>query len=194
MHQYSPLSKNDILDNDTFEKKRAVWREKIIALKKKRRVHVGPDITFYFENRETLLWQIQEMLFIEKGGDEQVEDELLAYNPLIPTGNELVATMMIEIDDIDRRHVMLRQWAYIDKHASIQVGDHRIHAVPEEDVDRIDSQGKTSAIHFLRFKMNPEQAAIFKTSSNVTLRIEHPYYTHSADITGDQLTHLAGDL
>lgn len=194
MSSHTPISKHDIVDNETFAQKRESWRTDIIALKKTRRMHVGPDITFYFENKATLLWQIQEMLYIEKGGEEQLEDELLAYNPLVPKGNELVATMMIEIDDLRRRHVMLRQLSYIDQHVYLCFGTHRIQAIAEDDIDRTDARGKTSAIHFVRFVMTAAQANDFKHATNSHMSVEHPFYTHTAPITGAVLAALVHDL
>lgn len=194
MQKYTPFTKDDIVDLNTFAQRRDAWRRDIIALKKKRRVHVGPDITLYFENKDTLLWQIQEMLYIEKGGDEQLEDELLAYNPLVPRGNELVATMMIEIDAMERRRVMLRQLSYIDQHVYMCFGEHRIQAVAEDDIDRTDPTGKTSSIHFLRFVMTPHQAEAFTHAADATLQIAHTYYTHTAPLLGETHISLTHDL
>ena len=126
-------------------------RRQIAEMKKNRRVHVGPDVTFYFENFDTMLHQVHEMLAVEKGGEAQIEDELRAYNPLVPSGRELVATMMIEIDDPGRRDRMLRGLGGIESTAAFTVAGETITAVPESDVERTTKDGKTSSVHFLRF-------------------------------------------
>lgn len=192
--QYSPITPEDILSLQDYEIKRAQWRQKIIEIKRPRRIAVGPDITFYFENRETLLWQIQEMLYIEKGGEEQLKDELLAYNSLVPKGDELVATMMIEIDDMERRRMLLKQLSHIENHVSIDFDDKRINVLPEDDVERTDASGKTSSVHFFHFPMTPSQSEKFKKAHSVTLTIQHPYYSFSEVLTKESLESLQKDL
>ncbi len=194
MKKYTPITANDLLFTKDFAQQRAALRQKIIALKEKRRVPVGPDITFYFENRETLIWQIQEMLYIEKGGQEQLEDELRAYNPLVPKGNELVATMMIEIDDMERRRLTLQQLGHIENYISLDVGGHIILVKPEDDVERTDHFGKTSAVHFFHFPMTHEQSTLFIQANSVILQITHPRYTYKEVITGDKLATLKDDV
>ncbi|MFO1145211.1 MAG: DUF3501 family protein [Rhodospirillales bacterium] len=137
-------------------------RRAIAEMKKNRRLHVGPDITFYFENRATMLHQVHEMLAVEKGGEAQIEDELRAYNPLIPRGRELVATMMIEIDDAPRRDRVLRQLGGIEKTAAIEIGGKTIAAVPETDIERTTPDGKTSSVHFVRFPFTDAEVAAFR--------------------------------
>lgn len=192
--QYSPITAADILSLQDYEAKRDAWRKKIIEMKRPRRITVGPDVTFYFENRETLLWQIQEMLYIEKGGEEQLKDELLAYNTLVPKGCELVATMMIEIDDMERRRVLLKQLSHIEEYVSIDFDEETINVLSEDDVERTDPSGKTSSVHFFHFPMTPSQSEKFKKAHRVTLSIRHPYYSFSEVLSEESLESLRKDL
>jgi hypothetical protein len=170
-------------------------RRSIARLKKNRRVHVGPDVTLYFENRETMLHQVHEMLAVEKGGEEQIEDELRAYNPLIPRGRELVATMMIEIDDAARRDAVLRELGGIDKTVTLTIGDEVITAIPESDIERTTPDGKTSSVHFLRFPFTEAQVAAFRSSGQrVVLGVSHPAYGHMALIPEAVREALAEDF
>lgn len=189
------ITKDDILPTLEFEKNRQQLRAEIVALKKKRRVSVGPDVTFYFENRQTLLWQIQEMLFIEKGGEEQLNDELAAYNPLVPRGDELVATMMIEIADEQRRRHTLAELGHIENYIRLIFDEHSIPALASEDnVDRTNEDGKTSAVHFLHFRFTQEQQDHFKKCDNATIDISHPRYSFSGVLDKDILTQLILDF
>ncbi|HEX6958738.1 MAG TPA: DUF3501 family protein [Ferrovibrio sp.] len=175
------ITRADILSMDEFIKIRKDKRAEVVAVKKNRRVGVGPFCTFYFENYATMWWQIHEMLFIEKGGEEQIADELRAYAPLVPKGRELVATFMIEVDDAIRRPAVLAQLGGIDRAIALDFGGHRIAAVPEEDAERTREDGKTSSVHFLRFPFTPEQIAAFKApGTRVLLAIEHANYGHIA--------------
>lgn len=175
------ITRADILSLDDFVKLRKDKRAEIVAIKKNRRVGVGPFCTFYFENYATMWWQIHEMLFIEKGGEEQVADELAAYAPLVPKGSELVATFMIEVDDAVRRPAVLAQLTNIDQTIVLEFGSHRVRAVPEEDAERNREDGKTSSVHFLRFPFTAEQVAAFRTpGTRVLLAIEHANYGHIA--------------
>ena len=131
-------------------------------MKKNRRVELGPHSTFYFENFFTMKAQIQEMLYIEKGGDEQLRDELEAYNPLIPNGSELVATFMFEIDNPLTRKKVLSSLGNVENKTYIKVNGNKIFAVPENDVDRTDNSGKTSSVHFLHFKFEIIMLEILK--------------------------------
>ena len=189
------ITRDDILPMDQYAAERAERRKQISAVKKSRRVAVGPDATFYFENYDTMWYQIHEMLHIEKGGDEQIADELEAYNPLIPKGNELIATMMIEIDDPGRRDKVLRQLGGVENTITIAIGDDVIQAVTENDVERTKSNGKTSSIHFLYFPLSAEQIDSFKnTSTKTVLGFGHEHYAHMAVIPDAARSSLIGDL
>jgi hypothetical protein len=185
----------DILSMADFEKVRKDKRAEIVAIKKNRRVGVGPFATFYFENYATMWWQIQEMLFIEKGGDEQLKDELSAYEPLVPKGSELVCTFMIEVDDPVRRPVVLNQLTNIDQQVLLEFGPHKVRGIPEDDAERNREDGKTSSVHFLRFPFTAEQVAAFKApGARVLLAVEHANYGHIAVIPESVRESLSKDF
>src|SRR5476651_599118 len=141
----------DILSYAEYDQQRAALKKNLLPVKKLRRVEVGPFATFYFENYATMWLQVQEMLRIEKGGKEQLAGELEAYNPLIPQGSELIATLMLEIEDADRRDRTLRTLGNIEETASLDLNGERIKATPTEYEDRTTADGKTSSVHWLRF-------------------------------------------
>jgi hypothetical protein len=189
------LTAADILEPEDYAKIRPQTRARVSARKRNRRVDVGPHITFYFESYETMHLQVQEMVYIEKGGAEQVKDELLAYNPLIPNGRELVATFMVEIDDPDRRHRLLGRMGGIEETASITVGGEKIMGLPEADQDRTTAEGKASSVQFVHFPFTAEQIAAFRQpGAQVALGLEHPAYTHIAVIPEAVRAELAGDF
>ena len=142
---------------DVYTKNRKELRKNIVNFKKDRRIALGPYATFYFESYETMLAQVQEMLYIEKGGDEQLKDELVAYNPLIPNGKELTATLMFEIDNPVSRAAFLSKVGGIEEKVFIKIDGQPIKAIPEEDVDRTSAEGKASSVQFIHFKLNDEQ-------------------------------------
>ena len=140
------IQKKDIMPLDVYTKNRRELRKSIVDFKKNRRIALGPYATFYFESYETMLAQVQEMLYIEKGGDEQLEDELSAYNPLIPNGKELTATLMFEIDNPISRAAFLGKVGGIEETVFMKINGEKIKAVPEEDVDRTSAEGKASSV------------------------------------------------
>ena len=175
------ISRSDIMELDAYAVFRVERRRALTQNKKNRRVSVGPDATFYFESYQTMLHQVHEMLFIEKGGETQIDDELSAYNPLIPNGHELVATLMFEIDDPDRRAAFLAGLGGVENNITLTIGDHVVAAVPEDDVERTTAAGKASSIHFLHFPFSDDQiAAMGQDGARVVLGIEHPKYAHMA--------------
>ena len=185
----------DIIDTQAYAAQRSERRKAILPRKKLRRVEVGPHATFYFECFETMLQQVQEMLYIEKGGAEQVEDELRAYNPLIPQGNELVATVMFEIEDERQRAIILRQLTHVEETIFLDVGGERIKAGFEQETERTAPDGKTSSVHFIRFSLTPAQIARFRdVSVPVMLGFEHTNYGHIAMLQGATRKELAGDF
>ena len=189
------ITKDDILDLDAYERERPDRRAKLREIKRDRRVAVGPSATFYFENYDTMLHQIHEMLRIEKGGDAQLADELDAYNPLLPQGRDLVATLMFEIDDEVRRTRFLRQLTNVETTCYLQVGEEKVFARAETEVSRTKDDGKTSAIHFLHFDMSDAQADLFKAGSvPVAIGIAHENYSHAAGLSEAVRSALAGDL
>ena len=189
------IERSDILDLETYEHVRKEKRAALVAEKKNRRVEVGPYATFYFENYDTMWMQVHEMLRIEKGGEEQVADELAAYNPLIPQGSELVATMMLEIEDEIRRAKTLGKLGGIEETVTLKFGDHTIKAEAEEDVDRTTADGKTSSVHFMHFPMTADQSAAFKSGADpAILSIDREGYQHMAVLPPAVRSALAGDL
>jgi len=189
------LTRADILPLAEYEKVRAERRGALIEQKRRRRVEIGPYATFYFENYDTMWWQIHEMLRIERGGEEQIADELAAYAPMVPTGRELVATMMLEIDDQKRRDSVLRRLGGVELSIAFRIGEEKVAAVPEQDVERTTADGKTSSVHFLRFPFTEAQIAAFRdTRMPLLLAIEHENYGHMAMVPPEVRAALAQDF
>lgn len=189
------ITRADLLSPDEYGKIREATRREAIALKKARRLHVGPFATFHFENYDIMWRQVQEMLFIERGGEEQIEEELGAYNPLIPNGRELVATFMLEIPDEGQRRELLARLGGIEESICIRIDDEVVRAEAETDVDRTTAAGKASSVHFLHFPFTGSQIARFREpDAEVSLVIEHPEYRHMAVITEPAKSELARDF
>jgi hypothetical protein len=185
----------DIMPMSQYVKIRGEHRRRLVETKRPRRIHVGPHVTLYFENYDTMWAQVQEMLYIERGGDEQIEGELAAYNPLIPKGSELVATMMVEIEDEGVRRRTLAGLGHIETMVSLSFADHTVTATPEGDMERTTPEGKTSSVHFLHFAFTASQAAAFcSPGTMVTLGISHPRYGHLAVLSEESRAALATDL
>jgi len=185
----------DLLSPDEYESRRKSLKQNLIPVKKQRRIEVGPFATFYFENYATMWLQVQEMLRIEKGGEEQIPGELDAYNPLIPQGDELIATLMLEIEDADRRNAVLLTLGGIEETVFLEIGDDTIHASPTEYDDRTTPDGKTSSVHWLRFKLTPEQIARFRDGAQrAVLGLSHPHYGHMAVLPAEVRAALAKDF
>ena len=175
---------------------RAERRKQIAELKKNRRLEVGPFATFHFESYDTMLHQVHEMLFIEKGGAEQLPDELAAYNPLIPQGKELVATVMLEIEDPVRRAAILLRLGGIENHMFLSVGGDMIRGQPEHEIERTrESDGKTSSVHFAHFPFTDDQILRFRDPAiQVVLGFDHPEYAHMAVMQVAARQALAADF
>jgi hypothetical protein len=189
------ITKEDLLSIEQFSKVRAQKRQETIALKKDRRIPLGPEATLYFENYNTLWWQIQEMLYIEKGGEAQVEEELMAYNPLLPQGQELVATFMIEINNPVRRADVLSKLAGIEHHLCLRFAGHTVVAAPEEDPNRTTESGKTSAIHFVHWNFTKDQITDFsKPNQDIIVEITHPDFSFKTLMTEPVRNALQGDF
>jgi len=185
----------DILCDADYAARREAIRARIIAAKRQRRVEVGPFATFAFENYDTMWLQVMEMLRIEKGGLEQAAGELEAYNPLIPQGSELIATLMLEIEDAGVRGRTLLTLGGIEESVFLDLGRDRIKAAPTEYEDRTTPEGKTSSVHWVRFAFAPEQAARFKRGGeSIVLGIAHPHYGHMAVVPEAVRAELAKDL
>jgi hypothetical protein len=191
-HELTPA---DILPMSEYGKIRAESRRKIALRKANRRAEVGPHVTFYFENYDTMWMQVHEMLFIEKGGPHQVAEEIAAYNPLIPRGRELVATFMVEIDDPDRRKRILGTLGGIETTAFISIGPEKITGAPEADQERTNAEGKASSVQFVHFPFTTAQIAAFKTPGiQVVLGFGHPAYSHMTIMPEAVRAELAGDF
>ena len=189
------IQKEDIMPLDVYTKQRKELRKSIVEFKKDRRVPLGPYATFYFESYETMLAQVQEMLYIEKGGDEQLKDELSAYNPLVPNGKELTATLMFEIDNPVSRATFLGKVGGIEEKVYMKVDGDIIKAVPEEDVDRTSAEGKASSVQFIHFKFNDDQIKKFKSNSSlIEVGIDHNEYSHSTKLSDRTVKSLSADF
>lgn len=189
------ITSADILRPEVFSARRAQTRQELIPVKKKRRVEVGPFATFYFENYHTMWLQVHEMLHIEKGGEAQIEGELETYNPLIPQGTELIATLMLEIDDPVRRAATLLQLAGIEECVWMDVAGTRIKAAPADYEDRTTPDGKTSSVHWVRFTFEADALRRFRNGEgSVLLEIAHPNYGHAAILSPESRAELAKDF
>jgi hypothetical protein len=189
------IEKEDLLPSDVYAKSRKQIRKDLVELKKNRRIALGPYATFYFESFETMVAQVQEMLHIEKGGDEQLKDELIAYNPLVPNGKELTATLMFEIDNPLSRGAFLGKVGGIEEKIFIKINDEIVKAVPEEDVDRTSAEGKASSVQFIHFKLNDDQISKFKSdSATIELGIDHKEYTHTTRLAENSVKSLCADF
>jgi hypothetical protein len=175
------IAETDVLPLAEYAKVRAERRRALTQLKKNRRLEVGPFATFYFENFDTMLHQVQEMLYIEKAGVGQIPDELAAYNPLVPNGRELTATVMFEIDDPVRRARVLSTLGGIEDAMFLRVGGETIKAVAEEDQERTNADGKASSVHFVHFPFSAAQVDAFRRpGTEVLAGFSHENYGHMA--------------
>ena len=189
------IQKEDIMPLDIYIGKRRELRKNIVDYKKNRRVALGPYATFYFESYETMLAQVQEMLYIEKGGDQQLQDELTAYNPLIPNGKELTATLMFEIDNPISRADFLGKVEGIEGTIYIKINDEIIKAVTEEDMNRTSAEGKASSVQFIHFNFTDDQIEQFQSnSSKIELGIDHKEYSHSTKLSKENISSLSTDF
>src|SRR5499427_3809114 len=189
------LTRGDILPLAQYANIRGAERKRITEIKRQRRLEVGPFAAFYFENYDTMQHQVQEMLHIEKGGDAQIKDELAAYNPLIPQGSDLVATVMFEIDDPGRRNSVLTRLGGIENHVFLDVAGERIRGEPDPTRENTSPEGKASSVQFLRFPFTEGQIARFRTpAARVIIGFDHPNYGHMAVLPAPVRTALATDF
>ena len=189
------IEKIDLMALNEYAKIRKQFRKELVEFKKKRRVSIGPYATFYFECFETMRGQIQEMLHIEKGGDEQLKDELNAYNPLVPKGKELVATLMFEIDDPILRADFLGKAGGVEEKIYIKVADEKIDARPEKDIDRTSAEGKASSVQFVHFNFSDYQIKKFKDLKNeVVIGLDHNFYSHTVKVNENTKNSLSNDF
>lgn len=189
------ITRTDIIPMDQYAKERRDRYRAITAVKQNRRMDIGPVATLYFENYDTMLFQVLEMLHIERGGEEQIAGELEAYNPLIPKGHELVATFMIEIGDAVRRAQVLATLGGIEETISMTVGGETVKAVAEADVDRTTEEGKASSVQFVHFPFSRKQVEAFrKPGAEIVVSVGHPFYRHMAVMPEAMRAALAEDF
>jgi len=189
------VSRADIMPMADYERERAERRQAMVALKRRRRLDVGPDCIFHFESYATMWAQIHEMLHIEKGGEAQIADELAAYNPLIPRGRELVATVMFEIDNPERRQAVLAQLGGVEETAFLRVGATTIRGRAEADIDRTSAAGKASSVQFIHFPFTDAQVAAFRQpGTEIVVGFTHPNYGHMAAMPKTVRQALADDF
>jgi len=175
------LTRDDIMPMEAFAQIRREKRREISAVKRNRRMEIGPVATCYFENYDTMWWQVHEMLYIEKGGEAQIPDELSAYNPLIPKGRELVCTVMFEINDPVRRANFLSRLGGVEETMFMKLGSETVRGVAEADLDRTSEEGKASSVQFIHFPFSDAQVALFRAEgAQVIVGFDHPQYSHMA--------------
>ena len=189
------IEENDVINIDKYINERPKIKKEISEIKKFRRIPVGPYATFYFECYDTMIYQVQEMLYIERGGIEQMKDELKAYNPLVPKGKELVATLMFEIDNEFKRKDFLTSVGGIEDETFIQIGEHKIMSRPEQDTDRTSKDGKASSVHFLHFDFSEDLIKEFvKEGSTILLGFSHKNYKHFSELSPEVKSELKKDF
>ncbi|MBB4641688.1 DUF3501 family protein [Rhizorhapis suberifaciens] len=189
------ITAEDIMDLGAYETIRAEKRQENLVRKRFRRLSVGPYVTVHFENWDTMWWQIHEMLRIEKGGEEQLKDEMAAYNPMIPNGRDLTCTLMFEIDDPKMRARVLGRLGGIEDHIYLSIDGERVNALPEGDVERSNVEGKASSVHFLHFPFTDAQIAAWKSEKGQAMfHIDHSNYGHIAIIGPEMRSELARDF
>lgn len=189
------ITREDLMSPAEYAKVRAVRRQAVVARKQNRRLEVGPVATFHFEDYDSMWLQVQEMLYIEKGGEAQIGDELRAYNPLIPNGRELVATVLFEIDDPVRRKTLLARLGGIEDTAFIRVGEETMTGVSEADIDRTSAEGKASAVQFIHFPFTTNQIAKFRApGAQIIVGFTHQAYGHMVVMPESVRAALADDF
>lgn len=189
------LTRADLMSLEQYSMERKAFREKVMAHKAARKVHIGPNATLYFEDRLTMQYQIQEMLRIEKIFEAAgIEEELEAYNPLIPDGSNWKATFMVEFPDVEERKVWLAKLIGIERKTWVQVaGFDKVYAIANEDLER-ETEEKTSSVHFLRFELMPAMAAAVKEGAAIQMGVEHPNYDYTVVLSQASRDSLAADL
>ena len=190
------LTRNDLWNLERYAEERAAFRARVIAHKENRRVSLGPHLNLYFEDRLTIQYQVQEMLRVERIFEPAgIEEELEAYNPLIPDGANWKATMMLEYDDVEERRAALRTLVGIEGAIWVRVeGFDKVYAVADEDLERSD-EDKTSAVHFLRFELGRAAAAAARAGAGISMGVEHSGYAHAVErLSAAQTAALVADL
>lgn len=195
MNQATEITRKDLMSLEQYSEKRPAFRQEVLEHKKNRQVALGPNTTLYFEDRLTLLYQIQEMLRIEKVFEaDGINDELEVYNPMIPSGRNFKATFMIEYTDADMRAAQLEKMVGIEDLVWMKIeGFEKVWSIADEDLERSNAT-KTSAVHFMRFEVNDEMAASIKAGADWLIGVQHPVYTYEYQVKGDTRDCLLNDL
>lgn len=192
----SKLTRDDLYSLEEYSERRDEYRKQIMAHKRDRHVELGDHLMMSFEDRELMKYQIQEMLRAEKIFDaDGINEELDAYNPLIPDGTNWKATMLIQFPDVSERQQQLKQLIGIEDKVWVQVAGHdRVYAIADEDLER-DNEEKTSAVHFMRFELDAEMISAVKNGAAISMGVEHENYYATLDPVPDNIREsLAGDL
>jgi len=190
------LTRDDLMSLEKYSEARDEFRNNVLAHKRNRRLELGTNAALYFEDRLTMQYQVQEMLRIERIFEiAGINDELDAYNPLIPDGSNWKATFMIEFPDLEERRAMLQQLRGVEDRVYVQVGDfERVFAIADEDLERTDDE-KTSAVHFLRFELPQEQVTSLRSDAGLAAGIDHDNYTVEISSLPENIRNsLLGDL
>jgi len=190
------LTRENLMSLEQYAKARPAFRAEVLVHKRNRQVPIGPNATLYFEDRLTMQYQVQEMLRIERVFEaEGIEDELSAYNPLIPDGSNWKATFMLEFGDVEQRRTALMQMVGIEHRVWVQVaGQERVYAIADEDLDRA-TEDKTSSVHFMRFELTPGMVAAAKQGAAISMGIEHESYSYTVDAVPENIRRsLVADL
>ena len=195
MTNYGLIDATDIISREEYSKNRKALRKNMVATKRNRRLDIGPSITVYFENRNTIIHQINEMVFIENGGEQQVKEEIEAYKSLVPNGNELVATLMVEVDNPVKRADLLSKLGGFEEKLFLKLGDIIIEGKAELDVDRTTADGKASSVQFVHFHFSEAEKELFQShDSKVELGINHDNYQHTTVLNEVTLSELSKDF
>ena len=189
------LTNKDLLSLEEYDSNRETIKTEVIESKKHRSINIGNNIVLLFESFETIKYQVQEMLRIEKiFKKEEIEEEIGAYQALIPDGNNFKATMLIMYPDVEERRKMLEKLNGIENKIWLRINQSsKIYAMADEDLDRANDE-KTSAVHFLRFQLNSEEVDLFKNSDNIEFGVDHDEYSRSIKVTSDTYKSLLKDL
>jgi len=190
------LTRTDLYSLEQYAEQRAAFRARLLAHKQHRKVHIGPSATLYFEDRLTIQYQIQEMLRVERIFEAAgIEEELAAYNPLIPDGSNLKATFMLEEPDVERRRRLLEELVGVEERVWVRVAGHDpVYAIADEDLER-STQDKTSSVHFLRFELTPAMAMDLREGAALSMGIDHARYDHRLEPVADPVrAALVADL
>ena len=195
MNYSNVIQETEILSRSTYKDKRKTLRENMVLRKKLRRVDIGPYVTIYFENKDTIIHQINEMVYIENGGIEQIKEEIAAYRSLVPNGKELVATVMVEIDSPIKRAEFLGKMGGFEEKIEIKIDNIKVEGKAELDGDRTTADGKASSVQFVHFEFNDECInSIKKNIDKVSISINHENYKHSAMLNISTVEELTKDF